>query len=255
MMKSMKSKIAAGVVVVSVVAGTSTVFAGVDAGAQFKNWYGSLFGKTTATIQAQVATDYAANLSDYQKEYNTLKNTSKQEIVTEAGVKVDSANSAIKGQKDGYISQINGAKADINVAGDFSKFVTTTNQGNDIIKEGVRKTGEADLKSTLNKQGQDSVKEVNKQVTASKDAATQELTDKIAAAKKEIQDLVAQQATAADKSIRDHIDAKIVELRQQLQAYAAELVAQNKAKVDAEGDKVQQEATDALDAIAASINK
>ncbi|GGA33238.1 hypothetical protein [Paenibacillus physcomitrellae] len=254
-LKSLKSKIAVGVIGVSLVAGMSTVFAGVDAGAQFSSWYHGLFVSTSGQVQAGITADYAKKVGQYTGEYNSLKTSSKQEIKNEVGTKTTSAETAINDYKDAYVGQINTAKDNINVAGDFNTFAETVNHGVDITAGQLSKAAQNDLKNTLNAQGKQSVTDVNKQVTQKKDSATADLTAKINAAKDDIQELVNEQSAVADQAIRAHIDAQIAALEKTISDYAAQLVKENKDDIDAEGDKVQDAAIAELDAIAGSINK
>ncbi|WP_138495652.1 hypothetical protein [Paenibacillus pinistramenti] len=254
-LKSLKSKIAAGVVGVSLVAGMSTVFAGVDAGEQFTNWYSSLFSKTSSQVGTKVATDYAKQLNAYNTEYNTLKNGSTQAVKDEATAQGKAAVDAVNSQKDTYVSQIEGAANKIDVAGDFTKFVGTTNNTVDAGAKQAADYAKRDLDKALNTQGTQSVAAVNTQVGQAQTSATDELTKKITDTKAAIQTLVNEQAATADQAIREHINGQIEALRTQLTQYADDLVKAKKADVDTAAATAQKTATDALDVIAASINK
>lgn len=255
-MKSIKTKVAVGVITTGLLAGMGTAFAGTDAGTQFKTWYGKVFVTSSAKVSQDVQNTYQAKLGAYNTEFNALKASSAKGIVDSTTAKSTEAMKAINAAKNDYVAQVNNAKTSIDVQRDFEVFTQTFNsQVVDKTKNAAKAYGEKDLKNTLDKQGTDSVTKINSDVAGYKASSTADLTKQIKDAQDAINKLVAQYSQEADSNIRTHIEAKIVELRNDLTQYAAALVVAKQADVTAAATKAQTEALDALDAIAASINK
>lgn len=252
-MKSVKSKVAVGVIVTGLMAGMGTAFASTDAGVQFKAWYSTVFNSTTKQVSQDVLGTYQAKLGAYNSEYKTLKSSSMQNIKDSAEAKRIETMKTINNAKNQYIYQVDNAEKSTTVETDFAVFARGINEQVDAVKEGAKAYGETDLKTNLNNQGTESVKEIKKQVASQQKSSTEDLTQKIKEAQGRINDLVKQHSEAADKDIRSHIEAKIAELRAELKQYASDLVIAKKAEVAAAGDQAQADALAALDAIAASI--
>ncbi|UQZ33153.1 hypothetical protein C2I18_06040 [Paenibacillus sp. PK3_47] len=252
-MKSVKSKVAVGVIVTGLMAGMGTAFASTDAGVQFKAWYSTVFNTASSKVTKDITSTYQAKLGSYNAEYEALKSSSVQSIKDSTEAKRIDTMKTINAAKNNYIYQVENAEKSTTVETDFAVFARGINEQVDAVKEGAKAYGETDLKNKLNAQGSASVTEINKQVASQQKSSTEDLTKKIKEAQDNINALVKQHSEAADKDIRSHIEAKIAELRAELTKYAADLTAAKQAEVAAAGDKAQAEALAALDAIAASI--
>lgn len=255
-LKSVKGKIAAGVIVVSVVAGTSTVFAGVDARTQFTNWYHGLLSAKSGEITSKALSNYNAELGDYNKrDYPNLKNDSIRDIQKEGLTKTVSVSSAINNQKDDYKSAIDKALSDINkgIGSDFDKIVSDTNGQVDALNSQAISDKKADLETALNSTGDSSVTGLNKAVSGVSTLAKADLQIKIKTAQAQVNTLIFLKSKEADKKVADHIQAQIDALTKQLSDYAAQLVQANKTKIDTAGDQAQSDALAALDQLVLDI--
>lgn len=254
-MKSLKGKIAAGVIVTGLVAGMGSVFASTDAGAQFGSWYSSVFNKSTTKITTDVAITYGSKIGQYSNEYAQLKAASEKKIEDAQLAKKNSTMATINTQKNTYTDQVNNAAAKLNVEGDFAKFTEDTKTAINALKASAKTIGESGLKTSLDKQGKVSVEAIEKDVAAFKASSTKYLNEVITNAKATVNGKVDTNAAASKAAITAHIEAKIVELRNELTAYAATLVAEKQAAIELAGNNATTDALAALDGIVNAINK
>ncbi|MCM3747778.1 hypothetical protein M3223_10455 [Paenibacillus pasadenensis] len=251
-MKSLKTKIAVGVLATGIVASMGTAFAGVDIAGQFNSWYQAKFNQATGKVVADTTKDYASKLNSYNNEYNTLKNGTVNEVVVSQ--QEESKNSMLKlnQQKNEYISQVNAAADGLqaNTAPKFEQFVNDVNGVVNGVKDQAKAYGENDLKKSVDSQTQKSVTQTGKDVAAYQKSAVDNLTAKIQERQAQLDQLIKDKAATSDSEIRAHIEAKIAELRAELTAYAKQQADLAKAAVKAEADTKTAAALKALEAAA-----
>ncbi|WP_438433919.1 hypothetical protein [Gorillibacterium sp. sgz500922] len=256
-MKALKTKIAAGVIATTLIAGTGSVFAATDAGAQFKAWYVGTFNSTTAKMSAKLTADYAPKVVDHGVKVAALAVDSKTSISDNAADQSKNALLTINQAKNTYNSQLSDAKSSllVKVPNDFAAYTNGINAQVDKTAAATLTADQLIIKTATDFQGAASLFEVKKNTAAYKKSSTEDLAKNIADAKDAIKTLIAQKSAESDKAIRDHIDAKIAELEAAIAQYAADQVAAQNAKVNDAAAAGTQDALNALDALAAGINK
>ncbi|OXM14339.1 hypothetical protein [Paenibacillus herberti] len=250
--KSIKTKIAVGVLATGILASMGTAFAGVDISGQFSSWYQANFKQTTNKVTADATADYAKNLNNYNNEYNTLKSNSVNEVVSFQKDQSTASMLTLNKQKNDYINQVNAAAngLEAKAPGDFQTFVDSVNGTVDGLKAQAKIYGEDGLKKVVDAQTPKSVELVGKDVAAYQKSSVDNLTATIQDRQAKLNQLIKDQAATSDKAVRAHIEVKIAELRAELTAYAKQQVELSKAVVKAEADKKTAAALVALEAAA-----
>ncbi|QJC53997.1 hypothetical protein HGI30_22370 [Paenibacillus albicereus] len=250
--KSLKTKIAVGVVATGIVASMGTAFAGVDIAGQFNSWYNTKFGAATTKVAVDATIDYGKKLSSYNNEYNQLKTDSTTGVTAYQKDQSDASMLAINKQKNDYITQVNAAADGLSAKApsDFQGFVNGVNATVDGLKSEAKKYGENGLKSSVEDQSKKSVEQVGKDVAAYQKSSTDNLTATIKDRQDKLNKLIQDQAATSDKAIRANIEAKIAELRAELNDYAKQQVEAAKTNVKAEADTKTAAALAALEAAA-----
>lgn len=259
-MKTLKGKIAAGVIATGLIAGMGTVFAATDAGTQLTNWYtNAVWNKAKVEVSAAAAVDLALDLDAYNKgQYATLKKSSVDSVVANEEARSKAAMLEINARKNYYNGQVNGASTFLTttkIGQDFAGLTNDLKTVVDLAKSGAKLTGEFDLKNSINKQGEASEKKVKANVANYKTSSTGDLNATITTAKNAIQAKVAETQASTTTELEKYVDDKVIELNNELTSIATGLVNSNNAKVSSAGDVATADALKALDDIAASINK
>ncbi len=258
-MKSLKSKVAVGVLATGLIAGMGSVFAATDISGQFQSWYKTNFTNTvTVPVTANAAVELKNQLSGYATEFTTLTASSNQAIVSDQKAQSNTSMTTINSKKNDYVNQVTNAKNDIKnnqIGRDTQNLIGGLNFVGNIAVKGAEVAGQLSLNSDLDAQGKESVKQVKKDVAAYQASSTGDLASKIQAAKDELKILIDQSAATADAEVRKNLEQKIAELRKTLSDYAAKQVTENKALVKAAADTDTAAALKALEDVANSINK
>jgi hypothetical protein len=256
MIKSLKSKMAVGVVAVGLVASMGTAFAATGgAGAQVQSWYNTAKDLAFNTVTGQAGSYAQAKLPALQTEYNGIKNTAVNNVKTAGTDAATIANNNINGKKDTYIDQINASEATITTAmpGQFDGYVSGAKT---VINNGAIQAetyAENEVTSKVTGQTNTSKGLLNTSVTDTKTAAVNALTAEINATKLALQNAIATEQGTALTEVKAALEAKIVELRTQLNAFTAGKVDAAKADIQAKGVELETDATNALDALVAGI--
>ncbi|MER2078250.1 hypothetical protein [Psychrobacillus psychrotolerans] len=226
MMKTVKGKVIAGTVAVTLFAGVGAAFGASDAGLNLKNWYKTQFTSSSGEVNKQVA-DYAGSKVDgLTKEYNTIKTDAGASINEKGGFVTEVASGNIDDRSREHIDSIKEEKAHIEtyLAGQFDSLSTYT-QGliNEAGKEAL-KYANNDLAQYTDKAGKAAVEKVNTDVKAATALAVKDLKDTIYWAKSDLQTKLDKERDLTVVEIKGMIDAKIVELRGEITKKTTALV-------------------------------
>ncbi|WP_404458090.1 hypothetical protein [Oceanobacillus kapialis] len=255
-LRTVKGKIAVGVVAVGVISGTGAALANTDAGAQLKNWYEGLFNETAEVIEADVTAYGEGKLPELAEEYNGLKSDASADIDGTRASETESAEAAIAEVKNSHIESLDGAKTEI-LDGMGVKFY-------DLFLEGyfeIERLGEEgvnyatnDLTAFTGTEGEAALTKVTEDLTAAKESAVSELEEAIRQAREEITAEVENQKEITTRNLQNQINFKINDVREVVEELLEELVAEQQEIITAAAQTLEDEAKAALDDVVSSMS-
>ncbi|MDF2067309.1 hypothetical protein [Bacillus sp. Cr_A10] len=215
MIKTVKGKVVAGTVAVTLFAGAGVAFGASDAGTKLKAWYDGQFNSASSQIEANVASNVNGRINGLVTEYNGLKKGAtdsinqtknsesadkKQKISKEAQDHIDAIKEEqehIESYLSGQFDQLRGfANGLINQAG-----TSAINYANN------------DLTVHTGAKGTEAIGTLTTDLEGAKATAVNDLNDAINAAKTDLQNKLSAETTQTTDEIIALIDAKIIELR------------------------------------------
>ncbi|MGE8203441.1 hypothetical protein ACQKP0_02675 [Heyndrickxia sp. NPDC080065] len=246
MLKSVKGKIVTGVVTIGLLSGVGAAFAYTDAGVKLQAWYDAQFKLSSKTVDKE-AQDYSiSKLMDFDTTYLSLKDSTEKDINEGKDFQINMVNKNINTEKNRQINLLNDKKAKIQAGMDaeFNLLVDKTNKSFNQAFDKVYSLYETKLKKDTDTVGAAAMKEVESELTKSKDAAVKELKDAIAAAKAELQAQLDSKTTVAITDIKAAIDVKTKQISDLLTKKADEFLENQKRYI---GDKAQELEKAAID--------
>jgi len=226
MMKTVKGKVIAGTLAVTLFAGAGAAFGASDAGLNLKNWYKAQFTTATGDVNEQVANYGATKAGEVLKEYNTIKTDAGDKIEDKGEFVAGVASDNIDERSSEHIDSIKEEKADIEtyLAGEFDTLSAFTQ---DLVDKAGNKAldyANEDLGKYTTSAGKAAVDQVNTDVKAVTAVAVKDLKDTIEWAKKDLQAKLDKETGLTVQEIKTKIDNKIIELRGKITKTTAALV-------------------------------
>lgn len=257
MMKTVKGKVIAGTVAVTLFAGAGAAFGASDAGLNLKNWYKAQFTTATGEVNKQVADYGATKAGEALKEYNTIKTAAGDKIEAKGEFDAGVASKNIDKRSSEHIDSIKVEKAHIEtyLAGEFDTLSTFTQ---DLVdKAGVKalEYAESDLGQFTNAAGKVAVDKVKVDVKATTELAVKDLKETIEWAKSDLQAQLDKETDLTVKEIKAKIDAKIVELRGEVARISTNLVKEQERIITMTAKSLQIAGIDELDTLVSGMNK
>lgn len=258
MMKSVKSKIAVGVIATGLVAGMGTAFAAVSpAGSQLNTWYNNAYTTTINALNGDLGTYGEKRAKDLTTEYTKGKGEAVKAVQTTGTNETTRVNASVSTAAQEHVDAINAAETTIsnNMAGQFDGVVKSNNDKIDQAAVQGKKAVEGEIKKAVETQGTTSVNSLTTEANKTKDAAVTQLKAEIAATQDALNKALAAEKTQANKDIVEHLEAKIVELRGQLTTYTVGQINTQNTKITDKGAELEKAAKAALDELVAGITK
>jgi len=257
MMKTVKGKVIAGTVAVTLFAGAGAAFGASDAGLNLKNWYNAQFTSSSGEVNKQVA-DYAGSKVDgLTTEYNKIKSDAGDKIEDKGDFVTGVASENIEDRSKEHIESIKTEKAHIEtyLAGQFDSLSTFT-QG--LIDEAGKQAlayADQDLTKYTGDAGKAAVEKVNTDVKAATALAVKDLKGTIDWAKSDLQTKLDKERDLTVVEIKGMIDAKIVELRGEITKKTTALVKEQEKIITMTAKSLQIAGIDELDTLVSGMNK
>lgn len=256
MIKTLKGKVVAGTVAVTLVAGAGVAFGNSDAGLNLKNWYNAQFKSATGNVTEQVANYGATEAGKALEEYNTIKTNAGDSIGVTGETSTATASGNIEKRSQEHIDSIKAEKAKIEtyLAGQFDSLSTFT-QGliNDAGKEALNYANK-DLTNYTGEAGSAAVEKVNTDVKAATEVAVNDLKETINWAKSDLQAQLDKETDLTVEEIKGMIDAKIVELRGEITKKTNALVKEQQRIITMTAKSLQLAGEAELDNLVSGIN-
>lgn len=254
--KSLKTKIAAAVVAVSMLATGSLAFAYSDAGQELNSWYTMQFGKATAKVYGAVLTRLGLETISFGGWARNVKNTAVANVDAAGDTEAARAAGAITGKAAEYTGQLAAAEGNITAAmpGHFDAVVTDVNG---IVNDGLdasQGAAQGVIDRAVNAQGTTSVGQVTTAATAAETQAIADLQAAINGAKSRLAALIEQEKNTAKGEALANLQAKIAEIKSEIQAATDALVQLKIAAITTEGATIEARAKAAMASIVEAID-
>ncbi|ANE46505.1 hypothetical protein SY83_09690 [Paenibacillus swuensis] len=258
-MKLFKSKVAVGVMAVSMAATIGTAYAAVNpnAGAQLQQWYTSASNATKAIIAGDFAAVYAGKKEELENSVEGLKNGARVSIAATGRAEVARVNTSVNGQLATYSGQIDTANGTITsgIAAEYDQLVAATNATTNGQVNAIGTVSKAGIASAIrNHEGVYSGR-LSDAAAATTTQAKSDLSAKIAATKAELNRLLALEKETATTEINSNLTTKIAELKAELVALTARLKKEAEDRILAQGAALEAAALNELATIVNDITK
>ncbi|WP_394188344.1 hypothetical protein [Paenisporosarcina quisquiliarum] len=250
MLKTIKGKVIAGTVSVTLLAGAGAAFASSNAGANLKDWYDGQFNTASGNIQSDVATNVQNRINGLASEYNGLKSAAGNSISTDGTTATATASGNIDTAAQEHIDAINAEKVHIQgyMAGQFASLETFADGLINQAGTAAVNYANNDLTNYTGAQGVAARTSLTTALEDDTEDAVAELQQAISAAQGELQGQLNSLEDSTTENIIDAIDAKIEELRLTITAKRDALVAAQKVLIDAKAVELEEAAKAALQA-------
>lgn len=256
-MKTVKGKVVAGTLALTLFAGAGVAFGASDAGTNLLSWYNSKFGVAQQEVIGGVKQNVTGKITKLAGEYQGLKTGATNSINKTGADEVAAKNTAIKAEAQEHIDAVNAQKNEI--AGYMEvQFNQLYDAANIIINttgaEAV-KYAEGDLEKHTVDKGSAALGSLNEDLNATTAKAVNDLTKAINDAKSSLQTQLNSEKTATKNEIIAAIDAKIIELRNTVTEKRNELVVIQQDLITKKATELEGQAFAKLDSIVSGINK
>ncbi|RXJ02787.1 hypothetical protein DS745_05615 [Anaerobacillus alkaliphilus] len=252
-MKSLKTKIAVGVVSFSLVAGVGTVFANVNAAEQLRTWYDVQFGLKTTAISDAVDSHRTGAKVDMDEDKAKFQNDSVNAIKKE-GINVLANSSADIGKRLGKhtkdmtteSTKILLPRLGVMDSG-FSSFLSDERKENKDFFDGVYAQYTSELTSAVNDQGVASEKLVEDGINLVSNTSNKALTEAVNLAKSTITSELNRRGTSTQttlfntvnksaedtmKKVTSETNEKVVKINDDIRDLGSRLTSESLAELD-----------------------
>lgn len=215
MLKTIKGKVIAGTVSVTLLAGAGAAFASSNAGANLKDWYDSQFNLASQSVSDQSLAYVNGKVDGLVTEYNGLKSDATTSINGTRDSSTTRANNVIASEKQAHIDAINSEKTAISgyMDNQFDGLSTYANGLINRVGEEATTYANQNLGAHTSTVGGEAVSQVTADLNTASANAVTELQTAISNAKSDLNTQLRTETNATVDEIKGLIDAKIVELR------------------------------------------
>lgn len=255
MIKTLKGKVVAGTVAVTLVAGAGVAFGASDAGTNLRAWYDGQFGSTAKGIEKEAAFYAASKVPGLIKEYNGIKTDATTEIDNSKTTNTNTSKSNIQSAAQEHIDDVKLTHEEIDgfLKGQFDAISTAAQKAIDDASTEVAKQTSNDLTSHTGKKGEEALKFVNEELDKSKNNAIDDLKEAIQVAKDDLSTKLKNEKNLTTAEIKGMIDQEIKDLRVIITEKKKELVANQQGLISAKALELENAAKVELQSIVDGI--
>ena len=257
MLKTVKGKVIAGTVAVTLFAGAGAAFGASDAGENFRAWYDGQFRSASNDVKEDVTKYAGSKVPGLLYEYNGIRSDAAKEIKKSGETNTNTSKSNIQGAAQEHIDEVKLSHEEINgfLTGQFDALSLAAQKAIDDASTEVEKQASNDLDSHTGKKGEDALKYVNDELGTSKEQAIKDLNEAIATAKGDLSAKLKTEKGLTTTEIKGMIDQEIKDLRKIITDKKTELVAAQVALIVKKAADLELAAKAELDSIVSNINK
>ncbi|SES30930.1 hypothetical protein [Psychrobacillus sp. OK032] len=256
MIKTVKGKVIAGTVAVTLLAGSGVAFgAATDVGRNLITWYEGQFGKAGQAITTNVARDAASKAQGWATEYEGIKTAATNSINGTKTSEFSETSGAINTEKQKYINAVNSQKDVISkeMEKKFNDISITFQAQIEQAGKLALSSATTDLTTHTGTKGTEALTSLTADLNGVTDQAKLDLLAAIKAAKDSLNLELRKETSATTAEIIDMIDAKINELRPLINAKKEELVVIQQGLITTKAQELETAAKDDLQEIVDGI--
>ncbi|MFB7138201.1 hypothetical protein ACFCYN_00905 [Gottfriedia sp. NPDC056225] len=206
--KSMKKKIAVGILAAGIVTSSSLAFATTNAGDLFKNFASQLLNDAKSTVSSTLGTKTSEKIDALKDKLSALVTDSEEGVNNKQGELEQAGVNKINGQSNEHIQAINDSLSGIkqNTPGQFSSLVSQLNS--------QTTTGVESEVNGLKPDFSSQVSNGQQKISAEQAKALDDLEDAINAAKQTLGQLIDMQKQSADQQVKAYLQDQINKVTQ-----------------------------------------
>lgn len=242
--KTVKGKIATGVIAASIIGTSTFAFANTNAGTQFGAWGQAQIDAAKAAIVAAIGDDRTNALSNAEDKANTDRDAAEGRV-NQAGTdeKADT-KTKIETRLGEHMASLQAALATFmaNIGGDFDTLVAAENGKTTSDLNNKYNTLSANITDVLTAANARNVEDVTEQSLLVKGQATSDLIKEINRVKSALQTEIDNQKATAEGEVDAHLTSEVNRINGQLDSLISGLETAAKADIAAAGLAVEQSA-------------
>ncbi len=257
MLKTVKGKVIAGTVAVTLFAGAGAAFGASDAGENFRAWYDGQFRSASNDVKKDVTAYAALKVPGLVNEYNGIKKDAAKEIKDSGDTNAKNSKTDIQNAAQEHIDEVKFSHEEIDgfLKGQFIEISVAAQKAIDDASIEIDKYASNDLSIQSGKNGEDAMKFVDAELGKSKEQAVKDLNEAIAVAKGDLSTKLKNEKNLTTVKIKGMIDQEIKDLRKIITDKKAELVAVQVALIEKKAADLELAAINELNSIVSNINK
>jgi hypothetical protein len=253
----LKGKIAAGVLVVGVVSGSSFALANTSAGDQLRAWYDNMFGESVEAIEENTEAYIDDQVPGVIAEYEAAKEEAGVDIDLTRELETGQTMEAIIAAKLGHIGELDAEKEEILAEIGleyYNVFLDGHFQILDLKQAGLDYATN-DLAAFTGDEGEAAVAQMTSDLNAARDEAVEELEEAIQDAQEKLAAEIDNQEEITKRNLRNQVDFEIGDLREEVTVLLEGYVEEQQRIITAAAQDLEDEAIDALDDVVSGINE
>ncbi|PGS52642.1 hypothetical protein [Bacillus sp. AFS041924] len=245
--KSIKKKIAVGLLTAGIVTSSGLAFASTNAGELFTNYASQLLNDAKSSISSTLGTKTADAVGALKNNLNALVSDTENGVNNKQSELEQTGVNTINGQSDEHIQAINNALPGIkqNTPGQFSQLVAQLNSQTTAGVEGEVNGLKPDFSSQVSNGQQ--------KITAEQAKALDDLEEAINAAKVTLGQLIDMQKTSADQQVKAYLQDQIDKVTQIINDATSELEFKKSKALATKATNIKNDTLNDLDALAGGL--